>query len=227
MYPSDPSTTTVSTPPAAPRKKHHWIRWTLAGFGALIFGVILLAGLGAALSNAPSVTVAPQKSTSAPAAQAPVPAAPAAATPAPSPTGPSTGAIGYTFNATADDGTKADVTALTATSSTRPADLEFGQAPANGHYVVIAVTATDLAASGASLSFSPSDFYVIIGGQHYDEGNGNAYNAISDTSAELSYTTLNPGESTHGKLLFDLPSAHGTLAWAPNYDSPPVAEWSF
>jgi hypothetical protein len=48
MNPYDPDTTPDGTPPAAPRKRRHYIRWTLAGLGSLVllFAVIDAAAGG-------------------------------------------------------------------------------------------------------------------------------------------------------------------------------------
>jgi hypothetical protein len=46
-------------------------------------------------------------------------------------------------------------------------------------------------------------------------------------NSELGYTTLAAGETASGKLVFDVPSRHGQIVYAPNYDGQPVAEWSY
>ncbi len=79
MYPYDPN-----APPAAPRKRHHYIRWTLAGLGALIL-LIVVIGVAGGSGTKNGTTAIPHQSTSAPATQAPAPAVPAVATPTPNP----------------------------------------------------------------------------------------------------------------------------------------------
>jgi hypothetical protein len=67
MYPYDPDTTPGG--PAAPRKRHHYIRWTLAGLGALVllFTVIgIAAGGGKTPASQPS---SPPATTASPVAQ--------------------------------------------------------------------------------------------------------------------------------------------------------------
>jgi hypothetical protein len=79
VNPNDPNMTPAGMPPMAPRKRHHYIRWTFAGFGALIL-LIVIIGVAAGSSKGKGTTAAPQQSTAAPATQA---AVPAAATPTP------------------------------------------------------------------------------------------------------------------------------------------------
>lgn len=71
MHTNDPHAT-AGQPPEMPRKKHHFIRWILAGTGSLVLLIIILnvatAGGGASNSGA---APAPQRSTSAPATQPP------------------------------------------------------------------------------------------------------------------------------------------------------------
>ncbi len=52
MNPYDPNMTSGDVPPAAPRKRHHYIRWTLAGFGALVL-LFAVTGIAANGSKAP------------------------------------------------------------------------------------------------------------------------------------------------------------------------------
>ena len=68
MYPYDPNMTPDGTPPAAPRKRHHYIRWTLAGIGAL---VLLFVVIGVASgSKTPTVRPSsPATATASPAAK--------------------------------------------------------------------------------------------------------------------------------------------------------------
>ena len=63
MQPEDPN----MPPQAVPRKRHHYIRWTLAGFGALILAIVVI---GVAAGSGTKATPAAHTSTSAPAAAA-------------------------------------------------------------------------------------------------------------------------------------------------------------
>ena len=110
--------------------------------------------------------------------------------------------------------------------ATQPAD-QYGSAPQNGYFVIVTVAATaDQGYTGGYDVYS-GDFYALSGGSHYTEGNGNSYSALADSSAELGYTTLAAGESTSGKLVFDVPSRHGYIVYAPNLDGQPLAEWKY
>ena len=74
---------------------------------------------------------------------------------------------------------------------------------------------------------SEDEFYVATKNrEHIDEGDGNSYDAINYDEA-LSYAELNAGEHKTGLLVFDSPSKHGTLNYAPNYESGPIASWTF
>ncbi len=55
--------------------------------------------------------------------------------------------------------------------------------------------------------------------------NGTSYDAVENDN-DL-FGTVNAGNSMTGQLYFDLPSIHGELVYAPNYDGAPIAQWSF
>jgi hypothetical protein len=110
--------------------------------------------------------------------------------------------------------------------TTYPAD-SYGSGPQHGYFVIVTVTAIADAAYTGGFDISTSDFYALVSGRHYDEGNGNAYGALSDMNSELGYVTLAGGETASGKLVFDLPSRHGEIIYAPNYDGQPLAEWKY
>lgn len=154
---------------------------------------------------------------------------PSASTASPSPTGPAFAAWGERngVSITSGNGGDATVAALSETSTTLPADSEFGSRPSHGYFLVIRVRVEDLPSATGSFDISSLDFYVRVRGEHFDEGNGNSYDAVSDTSDELSAVTLNPGERTNGLLLFDVPSPHGQLVYAPNYTGESLVEWKF
>ena len=110
--------------------------------------------------------------------------------------------------------------------ATQPAD-QYGSAPKNGYFVIVtAAAAADKGYTGGFDVYS-GDFYALSGGSHYTEGGGNSYSALTDISSELSYTTLAAGETTTGKLVFDVPSRHGYIVYAPNLDGQPLAEWKY
>jgi hypothetical protein len=71
MYPYDPNTSPAGdTPPAVPRKRRHYIRWTLAGLGVLVllFAVIGIAGGGGKAPASPPSS--PAATTASPVTQA-------------------------------------------------------------------------------------------------------------------------------------------------------------
>lgn len=99
MYPYDPNTPPADgTPPPAPRKRHHYIRWTLIGFGALILLIIVIGVAVGPGKRTPAA--APQQSTSAPAAATTQPAAPAVAATTPTASPPTT--VTFTVTGTGD-----------------------------------------------------------------------------------------------------------------------------
>ena len=101
---------------------------------------------------------------------------------------------------------------------------EFGSAPAHGHYVIATVKAA--AASGGQLDINPLDFYAKAAGQHFGSFDGNAVSAI-DSSQELTASTLNSGETATGQIVFDVPSAHGQIVYAPGWNSQALASWNY
>jgi hypothetical protein len=101
---------------------------------------------------------------------------------------------------------------------------EFGSAPAHGHFVIATVKAA--ATSGGQLDINPLDFYAKANGQHISSTDGNAFGAI-DSSQELSASTLNGGEAATGQIVFDVPSAHGQIVYAPGLDSQALASWNY
>jgi hypothetical protein len=163
--------------------------------------------------------------------QAPAPASTPATTPAP-PTSdpgditdhsnddPSAMALGGTAEITSDDGTDGTVTVSKLEITTRPAD-PYGSKPRRGYFLIFTVKLR----ADSQLSVSEDEFYVATkSGEHVDEGDGNSYEATTDT---LGYAELNAGEHKSGLLVFDAPSKHGTLNYAPNYEGGPIASWTF
>lgn len=147
----------------------------------------------------------------------------------PTPSGPVQGTWGEGHGSpiTSEGGADATVSALSETATTQPADPEIGSKPTNGYFVIIDVRADNLTSATGSFDFNPLDFYVRVNGAHYDEANGNSFDALSSSSEELSATTLNPGEHTTGKIVFDVPSPNGTLVYAPNISGESLIEWKY
>jgi hypothetical protein len=120
------------------------------------------------------------------------------------------------------------VTVESITATTEPADPSFGQAPANGYYVIVRVKDTADPSYTGGWDVNELDFYALAGGSHYDPGDGNAYEALSDSQSNADITsTLAAGETAKGWLAFDVPSRHGRIVYAPNLNGQPLAEWSY
>jgi hypothetical protein len=197
-----------------PRRRRRWLRRIALGLAAL---VALIIGITVA-SSGTHVTVTPPAPAghSAPAS----PAAPAA------PKAPSTMGLAPGQSVTVSDtglGYHGAVTITGAKVVTGP-QAEFGSAPAHGYFVIATVKAA--AASGGQLDINPLDFYAKATSQHIGTMDGNAMGAI-DSSQELTASTLNGGETATGQIVFDVPSAHGQIVYAPGLNSQALASWNY
>ena len=124
------------------------------------------------------------------------------------------------------DGTDgATITLTTRAVASQPAD-PFSDGPRNGYFVAVRITVNAVDGLTSGFNINPLDFYALTGSAHYDEGDGNAYEG-PHSEAELNATTLNAGETATGWLLFDLPSPHGKVVYAPNLAGQPLASWAF
>jgi len=178
--------------------------YLFTGITALV--IIIIVATASSLSS--TATLAPSASSSAPAA----------------PKAPSTMGLTPGQSVTVTDmGYHGTVTITSAKVVNRP-QTEFGSAPAHGHFVIVTVKAT--AASGGQLMINPADFYAKVAGQHISFTDGNAMGA-TDSSQDLTFSTLNGGESTTGQIVFDVPSAHGQIVYAPGLDSQALAAWNY
>ncbi len=121
----------------------------------------------------------------------------------------------------------ATITIAVPVLTTQPADTAIGDPPEYGYFLITDVTIRALPGYTGGVFVSSADFYVLANSQHYDEGNGTSFDAMADPGLDLASTTLAAGESTHGKLTFDVPSRHGEIVFAPNENHQPVAEWSY
>jgi hypothetical protein len=102
-----------------------------------------------------------------------------------------------------------------------------GNSPVNGWFVVMEVKAAADPSYTAGWPVYLSDFYALVGNSHYDEGNGNAFDALTSGQQNTLDTTLAAGETTTGWISFDVPSRHGEIVYAPNSNGQPVVEWSY
>lgn len=121
------------------------------------------------------------------------------------------------------------------TFSTSDAD---GDSPQYGYFATFVVTVTDIAPASSQDTIDPSDadYYVQTpDGNKY--GSGAQPNLLQGNSADASDnqelgTTdgegsieLNPGQSTTGTVVIDVPSQHGQLYYEP--DTQNYGVWSF
>jgi hypothetical protein len=116
------------------------------------------------------------------------------------------------------------------TVTTRPADPVYGEAPANGYYVIVQITAkAKKSYTDGSFDVNMFDFYSLSNGtQQFQPDNGNSFYALSDRQNASDITAnLGAGQAVSGWIAFDVPSKHGEIVYAPNYDGQPLAEWSY
>jgi hypothetical protein len=142
----------------------------------------------------------------------------------PTSSGPSQLAVGQPLMVSQGGGTTtaATVTVTKVTVTTQPADPSFGSPPQNGYYIIATVTVT---ASQDGFDINTLDFYCLTHGHHYDEGNGNAFQAVSNP-ADIT-GTLNSGETATGQEVFDVPYPHGKIVYAPNFQGGALAYWTY
>jgi hypothetical protein len=192
-----------------------WLGW-IGLAGSTVMAIVIAV----AITSAGNGTV----STAAPAASPPAAAAPETPAPAPS---PDMLAMGSAGSVTTGGIPSASITISGPVITTQPADPN-GSAPQNGYFVTVTATMTADSSYSDGFSINAYDFYALSpGGGHYTEDNGHALYALSGSGQELSSSMLAASESTSGKLVFDVPSAHGQIVYAPNSDGQPLAEWSY
>jgi hypothetical protein len=104
---------------------------------------------------------------------------------------------------------------------------QYGEPPQHGYYVVAHVSARTMNNFTDGFDVYSGDFYAKVAGQHFDEGDGNAYYALTMNQEEMGYVTLAAGERAGGLLVFDVPSPHGQIVYAPNLDGQPLGSWKF
>jgi hypothetical protein len=209
-----------------PPKRHRLRKWLLILTGVVAAFIGLVVALAVGLGSAANHAANPNSAASTPPAATSQPAA--SSEPAtPVPAGPDSLAMGDAAAISTGDTLSATVVVSHPVVSSQPADPTYGSRPQNGYFVVVTATiAADKAYTGG-FDINPLDFYALSGDSHYGEDNGNAYNALTDINSELSPATLAAGETTSGKLAFDVSSPHGYIVYAPNLDGQPLAEWKY
>ena len=171
-------------------------------------------------TNASTETVAGPTASVTETVQAP----PASEPSTPPATTPETLRIGQAATVTMDGTDAAKLTVVSVKASTRPAD-EYGSPPQHRYFLTVEVRATALPSNSTGFDIGGIDFYALLSGSHFEEGNGNALDAPGADN-EL-YATLNAGESTSGTLVFDVSSKHGKIAYSPVDQGGPIAYWTF
>ena len=75
--------------------------------------------------------------------------------------------------------------------------------------------------------WAPQDFYAKHGSAHFDEGDGNAFEAPGDQQ-DLDFSTLSARrDRERGTLVFDMPTPHGRIAYAPNLNGQALGYWRY
>jgi hypothetical protein len=146
----------------------------------------------------------------------------------PAPSGPEHLAIGQAA-VIGDSGnaTEGSVTVKSVNVTQYPAD-SYGEAPANGYYVIVHVSAKADPSYTQGFDINSLDFNAVSHGQQYQEGNGNAFEALSNNqSGQDITTTLAAGNRADGWIAFDVHSPHGKIVYAPNLDGQPLATWRY
>src|SRR5262249_5895314 len=211
-----------ATPP--PPQKSHPRRKGPIGIGLLIVALIgaavgHAAGVGGTVSNATNPSSVNSRHTSAHTST------PSGTAISPSPSGPVELQLGDPAEISQAGADSATILVSRRVASSKPAD-QFSNGPQNGYFVSVRVTVSAAADLANGFDINPLDFYALSGRTHYDEGDGNAFEGPHNV-AQLDATTLNAGETASGWLLFDLPSPHGEIVYAPNLDGQPLANWTF
>lgn len=116
----------------------------------------------------------------------------------------------------------------------QPNWAEYGSSPVNGNLIAIdlrVATAPELAQSSMTGYFtvSPAEFRFVDpdGITHGNLATMSTFGCLPDNE-EFTTDILSPGSQYVGKIVLDLPAAHGTLIYAPMTTTGNVGwEWSF
>lgn len=206
-----------------PRKPRPWWRTFLIVFAAVLAALaIVVVAVLALIGNTADQALHPNNvsHSSAPASH---PASNPASPPVPS---SSTVAVGQPLTVTQDGTDAATITITNVRASQQPADPSYGSAPQHGWFVTANVKVQALGSYSGGFDYNPLDFYAKSNGGHFEESNGNAYDAPG-ADREMDSGTLSAGESATGTLVFDLPAPHGTIKYAPNLDGTAIGGWHF
>ncbi len=197
-----------------PKRKRHWLRWTLASTGGFIIAIIALAAaLGGGTKMQP-VAAAPSPSASAPAAQpqrsdstpgyVQVPADPGSL---------NNGVVGRdTFTITG--GSDGDYT-VKAVSVTDPAQggNEFDTPDAGHHFVGVKFTLH----ATTSVSKEDSDLDALVVGTDGQVYTPSFHSLAAGTDFNNGDITMSAGETLNGTVAFELPDGVkvASIKWTP------------
>lgn len=123
---------------------------------------------------------------------------------------------------TAQQGVRLEIQASRPSVSQRRLSSSYGYPPAHGYYVTFVITLTDTGTS--PIDVGPTNFVVRIAG----EGNVTSYSGnapYSGASEQLDATQIDPGQSVHAPVTFDVRRPHGVLSYLP--DGSPAVTWRF
>jgi hypothetical protein len=219
--PNTPPPQWGQTPPAPPRKKRS--AWQIILL--VIVGLFVIGGISNALTGGDE--------TSTSAATSPVATEATEATEAPDVTEPATSGpqilkVGETLSVSQSADTSgfadpaegsADITVTKVGAATRE-PVDYGSKPERGWFVIVNVKATG---TGGGLDVNPFDFYIKSPNGFKTEDS--TYS--SEWGPTLESATLNKGEHVSGTLVFDVPSRHGQIVYAPNLEGAPIGIWKF
>jgi Domain of unknown function (DUF4352) len=133
-------------------------------------------------------------------------------------------AVGDAGSFTSDEGDADNTVTKFEATKAKPEIIDgerFGLlVPKHGWNVVVHVKA---AGTSGSYDFNSFDFYVkSSNGFHTEDPE-----YMEDWGPSLDSGTLHAGEHLSGTIVYDVPTRHGKLVYAPNYGGEPLATWSF
>ena len=134
-------------------------------------------------------------------------------------------ALGRPYVITQDGDPAATVT-ITAVRITTTADYKSSTGPQNGYFAIATIIVTTVPTFNQVFYIGAGDFGAIVNGVHVNEGNGNAAAIANSADVLGSDVTLGAGQKITKKLLFDVPSKHGTILYAPAY-GPVITQWNY
>jgi hypothetical protein len=125
------------------------------------------------------------------------------------------------------DGVPAATVTITAVRMTTTGADESHTSPQNGYFAIATITIAAMPNFDQSFYIGSGDFHAITNQVHVDEGNGNTWAALANRADELDANlTIGAGQKITKELLFDVPSKHGTILYAPAYGSV-IAQWNY